>query len=151
MDEATWLRACAKLAKDYCSDELKRGVLVAPLRSLLRPGTEKRPSKLLASERIALRAWVSQGLWTPARWAEHGYALGTRCEHCGAELDDPYHRIVECSRSQEVRLAARPGIVRWLETQGRASAAAARGLLPAHPEPLDDASVQERWRGRQPQ
>ena len=66
--------------------------LVAPLRLLLRRGTDKRPSKLLASERIALRAWVPQGLWTPARWAEHGYALSTRCEHCGAELDDPFHQ-----------------------------------------------------------
>ena len=51
VDEATWLRACEKLARDYAADELRRGVLVAPVRSLIRPGTDKRPSKLQAHER----------------------------------------------------------------------------------------------------
>ena len=41
-----------------------------------------------------LRAWVSQRLWTPPRWAERGYA---------------FHRIVECSRSRAVRDGAKRG------------------------------------------
>ena len=60
-----------------------------------------------------------------------------RCEVCGADVDDPIHRIAECPRSKEVRELTKPWIIQWLLGQGRASAAAARGLFPAHPEPLD--------------
>ncbi len=52
--------------------------------------------------RACLRRTFAGGYWSGARRAAAGLAASARCD-CGAPMDDTFHRLYECSRSQSAR------------------------------------------------
>ncbi len=50
-----------------------------------------------------LKAFITQGVWSPARLRKAGYDVDCRCIHCGAPEDTLHHRLFECPETCSLR------------------------------------------------
>ncbi len=92
---ATGKCTAASAADRWGRPEFARGIWLQPVRTALR--------KLQLAAKAALRRSWTGGYWSRAKFADCGLARSAECEHCGAARDDEYHRIWECSRTEEKR------------------------------------------------
>ncbi len=144
-------RAAAKqVARHEKMPHLAGGIWIEPVRAALRS------KSMSPGAKACFRRAFAGGYWSNARRFAAGIGDSAGCD-CGADLDDAFHRIYECPRSQHVRDQHLSEQVKGMAaaTTDRGSPALTRGLMqdPSTQLPRARDEQEEHWlfpRGERP-
>lgn len=123
------------IARSLDCVELEEGVVWHPVESLVRPRAKK-GERSGRSFRLwgILRYVLINGTWDPSRKYEAGYLESPKCNRCGANRDNLWHRCVSCTEPsvEELRASLSPETIEFMHSFSESHSLFKVGLLPSY-------------------